>query len=95
MSLFGNFGSLVQTLFTANNELIHQRDLIRTLGAEIKAIDASLNDIRERVVRLEAQQDAAKAERAADLSALKFEVERAVTQLTRLLPKPPDGKEQP
>jgi predicted nucleic acid-binding Zn-ribbon protein len=88
VSLLERIASLTKAIFTATDELSRQRELLAEIQAEVRAIDDSLRDFRERLVRMEAFQDALKAEVAAEVSRFKAEVERAETKLTRLLPAP-------
>ena len=89
MSLLERIGSIGKAIFTATDELSRQRALLSEIKTEVRALDDSLRDLRERVVRLEAFQNATKAELSAEVARFKVEVERAELRAARL----PEGGE--
>ena len=65
---------------------VEVRDLRAVTTARLDKAEAIINDLRERLARLEASRDADKAQAQADLARFKAEVERAEMRLTRTLP---------
>jgi predicted nucleic acid-binding Zn-ribbon protein len=95
VSLLERIASIGKAIFTATDELSRQRALLSEIKTEVRALDDSLRDLRERVVRLEAFQDATKAELAAEVSRFKAEVERAELRATRLGPEDEPKRKTP
>jgi septal ring factor EnvC (AmiA/AmiB activator) len=91
MKILEEIGALVKAIITTRHELASQREALKKLEDQFDRIEASVNQVRERLVRLETMQDANRARIEADLARLLTEFERAETRLTRLLP-PPKGK---
>ena len=85
MKVLEQIGALVKALVTTTQELAHQRKALADLENQFDAMEQVVQGLRERMARMEAFQDAIRAEVAAELSKLKAGAEQAEMRLTRLL----------
>ena len=92
MKLFDEIRSLIKAIVVTKHELASIRESLSKLEGQFDRNETSLIDVRERVARLEALQDAIRARIEADLIRFQAEIERAEIRRTRLLPAPPKGK---
>jgi uncharacterized protein involved in exopolysaccharide biosynthesis len=77
MNIAERLGELVTSALTISADIKHLRDLLGETRQEVSALTRDVHDIRERVVRLETQREADRAQMAAELARFKAEVERA------------------
>ena len=92
MGLLERLGEFSASLITINQQVGDLREALRDMRGDVKARQAEMQSLRERLTKVETFQEAARAELAADLSRFKAEVERAELHLSRSLPPPPEGK---
>ena len=103
MNLLERFGELGKALFNTRLELQHAREEqakdrqdVKALGERLVALAKEVQELRERVVRLETQRDADREQMKAELARFMLDVERAAlrqerSQLTSpLLPEKQD-----
>jgi predicted nucleic acid-binding Zn-ribbon protein len=79
---------LGRAILTTESELRHLRDIMGEVRQEVREIKDDVQDLRERVVRLETGRGADRAQMEAELARFKAEVERAELRLARQLPSP-------
>jgi hypothetical protein len=87
VSIFERLGELAKAALTVDTQLHQQQELLAGIRQEVLRIDRDVQDLRNRVIRLEAYRDADRAQMDAEMARFKLEVERAYTRLSRLLPE--------
>ncbi len=89
MSLWDRLAEIAKGLLTTDTQLKHLGDIVADVRREVRDLAHDMQDVRERLTRLEAGREADRAQAQAELSRFKAEFERAEMRLSRLLP-PPD-----
>jgi SMC interacting uncharacterized protein involved in chromosome segregation len=86
MSLIDRIAELSKTLLTTDVAMRHLQESVNEVKKEVSELARAMQDIRDRLTRLETAREADRAQIAAELARFKTEVERAELRLTRLLP---------
>ncbi|MBV9864663.1 MAG: hypothetical protein JO316_04890 [Abitibacteriaceae bacterium] len=86
MGLLDHLSELGQSILTSDAQLKHQKEEIDRIIQQLRIMGEGLQDLRDRVVRLEAQREADRAQIMAEVAQFKTEVERAELRLSRQLP---------
>jgi predicted nucleic acid-binding Zn-ribbon protein len=92
MSLLDRLGELAKAVFTTEAELRHLRDGLSDIRQAVHGFRMDVQDVRERLVRLETSRQADRSQVEAEIARFKVEVERAELRLSRL---PPAQQEPP
>jgi uncharacterized protein involved in exopolysaccharide biosynthesis len=95
MNLLERLAEMTKAVLTTDAELRHQREMMSEMRQEVGKLTGGLQDVRERVTRLEALREADRAQNAAELVRFKMEVERAELRFSRLLPGHKDPSSPP
>lgn len=90
MNLLERLAEMTKAVLTTDAELRHQREMLSEIRQEIGKLTGGLQDLRERVTRLEASREADRAQIAAEVARFRTEVERAELRFSRLLPEHKD-----
>jgi predicted nucleic acid-binding Zn-ribbon protein len=88
MGLLERLGELGKALLTTETELRHLREIMGEIRQEVRSMRDDVQDLRERMVRLETARGADRSQMEAELARFKAEVERAELRLTRQIPPP-------
>jgi uncharacterized protein involved in exopolysaccharide biosynthesis len=91
MSLMEKMTELGKSVLTSDVEFRQIRTTLAEVNQELKKVIERVNNLSERVVKLEVSREADRAEMAAELARFKIEVERAEMKLTKLLPPSSDS----
>ena len=86
MSLWERLAEITKGLLTTDTELKHLNSIIADVRQEVPGLTHDMQDVRERLTRLEASREVDRAQAQAEISRFKAEVERAEMRLSRLLP---------
>src|SRR5690349_10832108 len=92
VGLLERLAEIGKALFTTETELRHLRDTLSEMRPEVRGFGGDVQDLRERVVRLETARAADHAQLEAEMSRFKAEIERIVL---RLRPASPGSAEPP
>jgi predicted nucleic acid-binding Zn-ribbon protein len=87
LGLLERLGELGKALLTTDAELRHLRDTLADIRQEVRRLATDVQDLRERLVRLEASREADRAHLEAQVSRFMIEVKRAELRLTRVPPR--------
>ncbi len=83
MGLLADLAKLAREVFTLSSEVARLRESLKELRAASGMQAVEINDLRERLTRLEAARDADRAQFKAELSRFMSEVERAEMRLLK------------
>jgi predicted nucleic acid-binding Zn-ribbon protein len=86
MSLLERLGELGKALMTTDTELRHLRETMGEIRQEVRGLRDDVQDLRERIIRLETARGADRSQLEAELARFKVEVERAELRLARQTP---------
>ena len=97
VGLLERLGELGRALLTTEVELRHLRETLNEARQDVRMLTADVQEVRERLVRLETARETDLARLEAEITRFKAEVERAESRLTRLLPpsEPPPLPPEP
>ena len=93
MSLWERLAEIARGLLTTETEMKHLNAMITEMRRQDQDMSNEIQDMRERLVRLEAGREADRAQAQAEIARFKAEVERAEMRLSRLLPAPDEKPE--
>lgn len=85
MSFLERLAELSKTVLTADVGIKHLSELLNETRLSVSRLELSLQDIRERLTRLETLREADRAQLAAEMAKFQTEVTRAELRLTHLL----------
>lgn len=86
MSLFDRVNNFAKTLYTYEEQLKHLQNGLDEARQNIHNLGEHVQDIRQRVTRLEAERNAERREMEALISRFQLEVERAELRMRALPP---------
>jgi regulator of replication initiation timing len=86
MSLLERLAELAKSVLTTEAEMRHLRDGLSDVRQEVHRIRLEVQDLRDRLIRVEASREADRSHLEAQVARFQAEVERAELRLTRLLP---------
>jgi predicted nucleic acid-binding Zn-ribbon protein len=89
VGLLERLAELGRLLLTTETELRHLREVVGEIRQDLRQVTGDVQDLRERIIRLEASRAADRDQMEAAIARFKAEVERAELRLSRLAP-PPD-----
>jgi predicted nuclease with TOPRIM domain len=88
VGLLDRLAEIGKALLTTEAELKHLRETLNEVRQDVRMLTADVQEVRERLVRLETSREADLARLEAETSRFKAEVERAESRLARLQPAP-------
>jgi predicted nucleic acid-binding Zn-ribbon protein len=88
VGLLERLAELGKALMTTEAELKHLRETLSEVRQDVRMLTADVQEVRERLVRLETSREADLARLEAEVSRFKAEVERTASRLARLQPAP-------
>lgn len=94
MSFLERIAEMSKNLLTTDAELKHLRQLLNETRLEVSRLALALQDIRERLVRLETMREADRAQLVAEIAKFQAEATRVELRLSRLLSAPTEPAEQ-
>lgn len=94
MSFLERLTELSKTLLTADAGIKHLTERLNETRLSVSRLEVSLQDIRERLTRLETMREADRAQLAAEIAKFQAEATRVELRLSRLLSAPADSNEQ-
>ncbi len=89
VGLLERLAELGKALLTTEAELKHLRETLNEVRQDMRMLTADVQEVRERLVRLETSREADLARLEAEMARFRAEVERAESRLTPLRPAPP------
>ncbi len=81
MGWFDKGFDVLKSNITIDVQLEHLRERASKIETRMDSLESGLNDVLQRLVRLETQRDADKAEMRAEVAQFKADVERAAQRL--------------
>lgn len=90
MSLLDRLVDLGKSAATIDTQIKHLQGGLDELRIQVRSLSDGLQDVRERLARLEAAREADRAQMITEIERFKIEVERAELRLARQLPPSPE-----
>ena len=94
MSLWERLAELGKSMLTTDAQLNQLQSEMDSMQQQVHTLSDSVQDVRERVTRLEAAREADRAQMATEIERFKLEVERAELRLSRQLPTRPASQSE-